>query len=346
MSTIDNNAAEAPTSKEEKFFGVSTVIKPKQGEEKLSTPEFDIEESDNDDVPAKKSAEKPPEKKLTAKEADDAELASYSESVQKRISKMRWQQGEIERERDTIKAERNEAFRVAETLHKQNQQYISTITSGEARLVSEIKQRSENAVAMAKKAYAEAYEKGDSAAIIEAQEAMINANAELRSANDYEADYKRRSTQPPQRTAPVQRTSPVQRQVPSVPRPTQEAASWADANPWFGDPEHADMTALAYGVHENLIRHKGIKPDTDEYFEAIDGAMRQRFPEYFSKDDGEGEPAPTSKKTPATVVGSAQKQAPLNKRKVVLHASQVRLAKRLGLTVEQYAAQLIKEGNL
>lgn len=337
MSTPEEKVADS-TSKEDRFFGVRTEIK--RSTDDLPAPDVVIE--DDEGTPKAEPTAKPPAKP-TAKDDEDAELATYSAKVQTRIKKMRWKQGEVERERDALRGERDEAFRVAQTLQGQNQQYVQTITTGEARLVAEIKQRSEGAVAIAKKAYAEAYEKGDTAKIIEAQDLMLNANADLRSATQYENDYNLRTARPAQPQAPQQpqfvpQAAPVQRQVPSVPKPTEGAINWTEENPWFGDPEHADMTALAYGIHENLIKYKGIKPDTDEYFEAINGEMRQRFPEYFTEDKPQ-------KSHPATVVGSAQKDTPKKTRKVVLKASQVRLAKRLGLTVEQYAAQLIKGNN-
>jgi hypothetical protein len=326
------------TPKQDQFFGIKTEIKrPSKDDE---TPEITI--TDDEGTPAPKAAKPKP-----VKQTDEEELATYSEGVQKRIKKMRWQQGEVERERDGLRAERDEAFRVAQNLYGTNQQYQNTINTGEARLVSEIKQRSENDVKIAKAAYASAYEKGDTAAIIEAQELMLNANADLRSANQYETEYKGRQQPPaaPQQQQYKPQPAPVQRQVPSVPKPTEEASTWAEENPWFGDPDHADMTALAYGVHERLIKHDGIKPDTPEYFDTINAEMRQRFPEKFAEEEGTGKPAPTPRKTPATVVGSGRRDTAKKSRKVVLHASQVRLAKRLGLTVEQYAAQLIREGN-
>ena len=108
------------------------------------------------------------------------------------------------------------------------------------------------------------------------------------------------------------------------------------------------MTALAYGIHERLVKVDGIKPDTDEYFEAIDAGMRQRFPDYFeggTSDDEDGSSrqpvSPPSKPSPV-VAPSARTQGKA-KRTVRLTATQVSLAKRLGLTPEQYAEQLTKE---
>ena len=331
MSTPEENVVEG-TGKEERFFGVRTEIK--RSTSKEDAPTVIISDDDDGDAVAK------PEKKLTAKEQDDAELATYSEGVKKRIKKMRWQQGEVERERDAIRAERDEAVRVTQNLYGQNRQFAQTINTGEARLVAEIKQRATNDVILAKREYADAYEKGDTTAIIEAQDKLINATSDLRTSTAYEADYNQRQTrQQQQQYQQPRQAAPVQRQVPSVPKPTEGASNWADDNPWFGDPEHADMTALAYGVHENAIKVKGIKPDTDEYFAEIDTAMRKRFPEHFTNGKVS---VKTEKHAPATVVASGRRDTPKKRVEITLTQSQVRLSRKLGITPEQYAAQLIK----
>jgi len=336
---MNTTTTELPeTSREDKFFGIETTI----GEEdKSAEPDIEIE---TDDAPEKetKSYYKKPDAAVTSSSDDDEELQQYSEGVQKRIKKMRWKQGEVERERDAIKAERDEAFRVAQTLHGRNLQYEQTINTGEARLVAEIQARASNDLAIAKAAYSQAYETGDTAKIVEAQELMLNATADVRAANQYGNDYSYRSNQYASRQQQRPFQAPVQRQVPSVPKPTEGASDWAEDNPWFGDADHADMTALAYGVHENLIKRKGIKPDTPQYFQAIDTEMRQRFPEYFSDGQGSGKPVSTQRSKISTVVGSGQRESGSSSRKVKLTASQVTLAKRLGITIEQYAKQLIK----
>ena len=102
------------------------------------------------------------------------------------------------------------------------------------------------------------------------------------------------------------------------------------------------MTALAYGVHETLVREKGLKPDTEEYYAEIDATMRMRFPEYF--DEGGGDSSPKTRKPAPNVVAPAGKvPGQRSPKKVVLTQSQVRLARRLGLQPEQYAKQLMKE---
>ena len=116
---------------------------------------------------------------------------------------------------------------------------------------------------------------------------------------------------------------------------------------WFG--QEKDMTALAYGVHEKLVRDEGFDPNSDEYFETIDRTMRSRFPDYFGEgDSGSGEasqdeqPSSTSR-SPSVVVAPSSRNNGAKPRKVRLSRTQLALAKRLGLTAEQYANQLIKE---
>ena len=105
------------------------------------------------------------------------------------------------------------------------------------------------------------------------------------------------------------------------------------------------MTALAYGIHETLIREEGVKADTEEYYEKIDSVMRQRFPDYFEKDDVVQATAAPAQRTPSTVVAPSNRNNGSRPRKIQLTATQVSLAKRLGLTPEQYAKQLIKESS-
>jgi hypothetical protein len=104
------------------------------------------------------------------------------------------------------------------------------------------------------------------------------------------------------------------------------------------------MTALAYAVHETLVRDQGVKPDTEEYYEKIDVSIRTRFPDYFEKDE-EVQVSVAPQRNPSTVVAPSNRNNGARPRKIQLTATQVSLAKRLGLTPEQYAKQLIKESS-
>ena len=336
------------TSFEEKFLGVRTTVGKKNEEEPL-----DLDLEIVDDRPTED--QRPPQKtEAKEEESEEDELSGYSDKVKKRINKLRYQQHEERRQREAAEKMREEAVRVAQNLQQQNQQYQDVIRNGEAMLVTQIKDRAALAVEKAKTQYAQAYEAGETDKVIEAQDALISAQAEMREANQQVSAVEQRQQQykayvesmgqnPQQHTqyAPQQ---PVQQQVQQdTPQPSEEALKWSKENPWFGDPEHKEMTALAYGVHEKLITNEGIDPNSDEYFEAINATMRSKFPEYFGEDGGEGQ-APSSSRKASTVVAPSSRSNGAKPRKVRLTSTQVKLAKRLGLTSEQYAKQLIREG--
>jgi hypothetical protein len=324
------------TTNEERFFGVSTPVQiPDKAAKPEENPEDSIELEIVDDTP------KQPQKveKEGKPVEDDEELSDYSDKVRKRINKLKYEQHEANRQREAAERMREEAVRVAQQLAAKNQQYEALIQRGESALVSQIKSKSVLALDGAKRGYKEAYESGDTDKIVEAQEKLLLAQTEAREADRYERELTNRARpqqQPPQQQAPQQQ--------PVAPQPSQKALDWTKKNPWFGPKGNREMTALAYGVHESLIRDQGVTPDTEEYYEKIDAAMRSRFPENF---ESEQEPSARTQRNnpPPIVVAPANRNNGARPRKVQLTATQVSLAKRLGLTPEQYAKQLIKESS-
>jgi hypothetical protein len=327
-------STEAGMSKEEKFFGVSAPLQIPEKEEVKSSPEPDVELEIVDDLP------KQPVKQAE-KEENDEELSDYSEKVRKRINKLKYEQHEAQRQKEAAEQMREEALRYAQQLAIKNQQYESLIQRGEGALVSQIKARANLALEQAKNLYKDAYEAGDAQKIIEAQEKLLNAQTEFREAEKHERVLQSRPK--PQQTQQAYQPPVQQYQQPQVPQPSQKALDWTKKNPWFGPQGNREMTALAYGVHETLIREQGVKPDTEEYYEKIDAAMRQRFPDYFEKDSDNVQVSVAPQRTPNTVVAAANRNNGARPRKIQLTATQVSVAKRLGLTPEQYAKQLIKE---
>ena len=319
-------------SKEEKFFGVSAPLQIPEKEEASASPEPEVELEIIDDLP------KQPVKQAEKEESDE-ELSDYSEKVRKRINKLKYEQHEAQRQREAAEQMREEAIRYAQQVALKNQQYESLLQRGEGALVAQIKARASLALEQAKGLYKDAYEAGDAQKIIEAQEKLLNAQSEFREAERHERAIQSRPKPQQQAYAP-----PVQQtyQPPKVPQPSQQALEWTKKNPWFGPQGNREMTALAYGVHETLIREQGVKPDTDEYYQKIDAAMRQRFPDYFEKDE-DVQVSVAPQRTPSTVVAPANRNNGAKPRKIQLSATQVSVAKRLGLTPEQYAKQLIKE---
>jgi hypothetical protein len=316
-------------TKEEKFFGVSAPLQiPDKETQSVSEPEVELEIVDDLPKQPVKQAEK---------EENDEELSDYSEKVRKRINKLKYEQHEAQRQKEAAEQMREEAIRFAQQLASKNQQYESLLQRGEGALVAQIKARANLALEQAKALYKDAYEAGDAQRIIDAQEKLLNAQTEFREAERHERVIQSRS-QPVQQ---AYQQPPAPQYQP--PQPSPKALEWTKKNPWFGPQGNREMTALAYGVHETLIREQGVKPDTDEYYEKIDSVMRQRFPDYFEKDDEVQVTVAPTQRTPNTVVASASRNNGAKPRKIQLTATQVSVAKRLGLTPEQYAKQLIKE---
>lgn len=309
------NENEEVMSQEDKFFGKTNVV----GEELKEEIELEIV----DDRPPQDR--RPPAKASEDEEESDEELQSYSAKVRKRIDKLKYQQHEERRQREAAERMREEAVRFAQELNQKNQRYEQVIQRGETALVQQIKARASIALEQAKSAYKDAYERGDTEKIIEAQEKLLNAQGEIKEAERYERNLKARPEKPAETTT----------NQPQRPQPSPKAVEWVKRNPWFGPQGNREMTALAYGVHESLVRDHGVQPDTDEYYQKIDEAMRARFPEHFERDNAQRAPAP--------VVAPSTRNNGAKPRRIQLTATQVSLAKRLGLTPEQYAKQLIKE---
>ena len=329
-------------SAEEKFFGVKTVIG-KKSDEEAQDSNVDIEIVDDRPPEDRRPPAKEAKAEANPDESDD-ELEGYSEKVKKRINKLRYQQHEERRQREEAERLREEAIRVAQKYADQSKQYHKIIQEGEQYLVHQIRERASMAVDQAKNSYRQAYEEGNTDKILEAQEALINAQSELKSADYQLNEIKHRPKQAPEE---FKAPEPEQPQVHKPPEPSAKALKWSQDNPWFG--QEKDMTALAYGVHEKLVRDEGFDPNSDEYFETIDRTMRSRFPDYFGEGDSgsdepsQDEPSSSTSRSPSVVVAPSSRNNGAKPRKVRLSRTQLALAKRLGLTPEQYANQLIKE---
>jgi hypothetical protein len=317
--------SELQTSQEDKFFGVTYQVQVPEKETQQAEKD-DVELEIIDDLPRK------PVKVDAQVEQDDEELSGYSKKVRDRINKLKYEQHEERRQREAAERMREEAVQFAQQLAHKNQAYENLIQRGEGALVQQIKSKAQIALEQAKSRYKEAYEQGDAEKIIAAQESLLNAQTEFREAERYERNIQSRPKPLPQeQVVPQQTYQPV-----PLPQPSAKTMAWTQENPWFG--KNREMTALAYATHETLIREHGVKPDTDEYYEKINATMRLRFPDFFEED------TPTPKR-PSTVVAPSNRSNGAKPRKIQLTATQVSLAKRLGLTPEQYAKQLIKESS-
>ena len=257
---------------------------------------------------------------------DDDEIQSYSEGVQKRIKQLKFEYHEERRAKEEAARLQDEALKYAQQVQQENARLLKTLEEGEGVLVNQAKGRVSAELDKAKAAYKAAYETGDPDALIEAQEKLtMLQNEKIR--------YENYKPQPRQQQAPQPQ---YQQPTPQPNRPSDRALQWAQRNDWF--EKDSEMTGYAYGLHEKLVK-SGVAPDTEEYYNQIDNAVRRVFPDRF--DDVSFEETAPQRQTGNVVAPAARSGK--KPRKVQLTSTQVSLAKRLGLSNEQYAAQLMKD---
>ena len=351
MSEEQNDLFVEETSAEEKFFGVKTTFGKKSEEEEASDIEFEVV----DDRP-EEDRKLPKAKKSDAPEESDEELGQYSEKVQKRLNKLKFDYHEERRQREAAEKLREEAITYAQQVASKNQEMESLISRGEAALVEQVKERAAIALDNARSAYRKAYEEGNTDEIIASQEKLNRAQAEYAEAEKYQShnrqqlqqrsQYNQQAYQQEIARQAALRVAQQQQQSQNLqpPEPTPEAKEWAERNQWFMKEGHEEMTALAYGAHTSAVQ-KGMDPSSSEYFDYIDNRMRSTFPDYDWQDERDyGRAATaTANQRPSSVVAPSSRNNGAKSRKVQLTSTQVALAKRLGLSPEQYANQLIKE---
>lgn len=257
---------------------------------------------------------------------DDDEIAKYSQDVQKRMKKLKWEFHEERRKKDEAIRQAEEAANFAKRIYEQNQQLQSTVRGGEKVLVDQAKGRVEAEMAAAKTLYKKAYEEGDTENLIKAQELIADLTTQRRRVAEY---------QPTQ----FEEVGPPRQAVQSAPADPL-FTEWKEKNKWFDTDK--ELRSFAMGVHEKLVE-SGVDPRSREYYEKIDRRMREVFPDNFSQERTSGSSARV--RSSGNVVAPAVRTATGSNtaQRVQLTATQVSLAKRLGISPQQYAAQLLKE---
>jgi hypothetical protein len=306
-------------------------VKTEKNEVKIETKADDIDLEIEDDIPAADRGKEPlPKDKVEELENDT--LEDYSDRVKQRMAQLKKVWHDERRAKESADRERQEAIKFAQQIAEENKKLKTTLSSGEETYIHTLKGALEQQLTLAKRDYREAYDLGDSEKIIEAQQKMNDAQFRLSEAQRYTPQYKN-TLQEPEKDVYIQENRP------QAPKPDNKALAWQDKNDWFGKDE--EMTSLALGVHEKLVR-SGIDPTSDEYYRRIDSTMQKRFPEYYG-DATLDEDQPAQRTKPSNVVAPATRStAP---KKVRLTKTQVALAKKFGLTPEQYARETLKLEN-
>lgn len=295
---------------------------PDEVEDKVvETGNDEIEIEVVDDTPPKDKGRKPLEKEV--EEPTDDELGKYSEGVQARIKELTHARHDERRAKEAVAREKQELERVARELIEENKRLKQYVNTGEKQYAETIKGAAATELEMAKKQYKEAYEAGDSDALVAAQEALTEAKMRAEAAKNFKPTALQEDDDDVQITSAPQRTD-------------EKTLNWQAKNQWFGAPGYEEITSFALGLHQKLVT-SGIDPRSDEYFERIDARLHKTFPEMF-QEESKAESPPAKK--PAAVVAPATRSS--GAKKIQLTATQVALAKKFGLTPQQYALELVK----
>jgi hypothetical protein len=293
--------------------------------EEVSAAADDFEIEIEDDTPAEDRDRQPLPKDIVD-ELEDDELEEYSEGVKTRLKQMKKVWHDERREKEQALREQQEAIAYAQRMMEENKALKGKLSVGEQTFVSTYKGAAEMEYDNAKRDYKEAYDMGDADRLLDAQEKLNQAQFKLQRVNDYVPSRQEEEVD-------------VQPATNTVPRPDQRAIAWQERNEWFGKDE--EMTSLALGLHQKLVAQYGTSyPSTDEYWKKVDDTMKRRFPEHFGDKEEEEAPQKAQRSKPAPVVASADRSTP--SKKVRLKQSQVLIAKKLGLTPEQYVREMMK----
>ena len=264
------------------------------------------------------------EKKQEASDADD--LSQYSESVKKRITKLTKKFRDEEREREA-------AVQFAESVKKQNEELKAKLSKLDTTYVGEFDTRVQSQAVAAKEAYRKAYEAGDADAMYEAQQAISKIALEEARLNQLKQEREEEAKKAETNGAAPAPAQPTP--APPPPKPDPRAEEWASKNEWFGQDQ--TMTYAAFGIHKTLIEEEGIDPNTEEYYTELDNRIKTEFPHKF------GETKKSSGPRVASAGATASKSASQKGRRTVkLTPSQIAIAKRLNVPLEEYA-KYVKE---
>ena len=297
-------------------------------EYKFPDEEDKIEVEVESDVPVQDRGKTPSQPEFVESMEKD-ELDEYSEAAKQKIAGFRKIYHDERRRAEEADRERQEAINIAKQLFEENRNLKGRVNNSEKYAVDSFKTSAERELEMAKREYKEAYDSGDGDRLVEAQEKMTSARIKLDRAENVSQTMQEKNA------LQEERNEVKMQQQPERPVRDQKASSWQDRNSWFGQDD--EMTSLALGLHEKLVKENGMAyATTDEYYKRIDETMRKRFPENFEEVEDD-----KPRQKPSTVVAPASRST--SSKKVRLSTSQQALAKRLGLTNEQYARELIKE---
>ena len=286
-------------------------------------------EIEDDTPPEDRNVEPlPDDMKQELESADEAD--DYSQRVQLKFKQYKKAWHDERRAKEAAFREQQETLAMAQKMLDENKRLKQVLQNGEKELISTYQSSAEMELAKATRDYKEAYDSGESDRLAEAQQEMMRAQIKLDKAKNFKP-----TVQFSENDVQIQVKQPQAAQ-----QMDSKVAEWVSRNPWYVDPEKKSMSKYAVFIHEELEDKfgKGFV-GTDEYFKRIDQEVQRRFPEEFASEQTNDEPK-VQRTKPSTVVASARRST--GPKKIVLTKTQVALAKKFGLTPEQYAKEQLK----
>jgi hypothetical protein len=289
---------------------VEITLKEEDSKEDIAVEESNIREVPKEETQIEVQEEKPEENK--------DELEEYSATVKKRIDKLTRKMREAERKEQA-------AIEYAKKVYEENQKLNTRFTNSNSAYVEDITARVTSQIESAKSNLKNAITNGDVDAQVQYQReiAALTQEEDRVRREKIKLEKNKEVKETPVNTAPSPRPTP---------KPDPKAVKWAEDNPWFGEDQV--MTYAAYGLHQQLTDQEGFDPTSDEYYEEIDKRIKKEFPNRF-KDSKVEENSSNSK--PVQAVASANRSTKTGRKVVRLTPSQVAIAKKLGVPLEEYA---------
>jgi hypothetical protein len=275
-----------------------------------------------DDTPPADRGRKALDKEV--EDPTDEEIASYGDKVKVRIKELTHARHDERRAKEALMREKLELENMARHIVAENQQLRKHVSDGSQHFQSQSLQLAENELQNARGQYKTAQEAFDADAILAAQEELLEAKMKVNAIKNYRPPVQQEERQ----EVPQQSYREPESQLDA------KTLRWQAKNQWFGSDEFEEVTSYALGLHKKLM-NSGVNPQSDEYFETIDTRVRDKFPEVFGN-----ERSRESSRRPTSVVAPAARSSGV--KKVQMTNTAMALAKKFGLTPQQYAAQVAK----
>jgi len=278
-----------------------------------------------DDTPERDRGRKPLDREVL--DPTDAEIETYTKGAQERIKELTHARHDERRAKEAIQREKQELERIAQHMQNENTRLKQYVDTGTQQYNKMAESAAEAELDKARRDYKVAQESFDTDGIIAAQEALTEAKMKIAAAKNFRP--------PPLQTEEydVQTRQPAPQQV----QPDEKTLRWQAKNQWFGSNGFEEVTSFALGLHQNLVNN-GVDPRSDEYYERIDARVKSKFPEVFG--ETEDRKSSDSPKRPTSVVAPAARSS--GAKKIQLTPTQIALAKKYGLTPQQYAVEVAK----